>query len=496
MLRTRSRILRRAALCSVLLSLPACADAIHLDPGAGGSSSSHSASGTGGSGPIGCASNSDCPYPTAVCNTVQGVCVACLTVDDCAAKPGTVCSKSTCVCPGAGDSFCAGDAPGSGSCVDLKTSQTDCGQCGHACFGACAAGKCVDPWEPTAATSAPAARAWHTAIWTGSVMIVWGGLGASGPLSDGATYDPKKRVWTAIDPVGAPTPRYRHSAVWDSAHNKMIVFGGTDGSHESAGGGAYDVATHHWSTISGDGAPGPRQLHGAAFASGNMFIWGGENAGTALGDGASYTTASDTWSPMAAGAPSARREHVMVAAGSKIVVWGGYGDDSMGTPDQYLSDGAVLVNGAWMALNPSGAPSARRFASAVVSGTNVLVFGGYAGSDPFSDGALYPAGGDGAWTAFMGPTPDARAFHTAVLVTAGAPTMLVWGGQGIGGTFLASGAGLTASPPSWSSTIPSAPQGRYGHTAVSTGTTMIVWGGQIGGGNAFTSTGGVFDAAP
>ena len=35
-------------------------------------------------------------------------------------------------------------------------------------------------------------------MWTGSRMIVQGGFGDSGLLSDGASYDPATDSWTAI----------------------------------------------------------------------------------------------------------------------------------------------------------------------------------------------------------------------------------------------------------------------------------------------------------
>ncbi len=41
-------------------------------------------------------------------------------------------------------------------------------------------GGCIDEtWTATSTTNAPAARASHTAVWTGSEMIVWGGYGGS-----------------------------------------------------------------------------------------------------------------------------------------------------------------------------------------------------------------------------------------------------------------------------------------------------------------------------
>src|SRR5438270_5036421 len=34
---------------------------------------------------------------------------------------------------------------------------------------------CTDEWGATSTTNAPSARYYHTAVWTGSEMIVWGG---------------------------------------------------------------------------------------------------------------------------------------------------------------------------------------------------------------------------------------------------------------------------------------------------------------------------------
>jgi N-acetylneuraminic acid mutarotase len=498
MLRTRARFFAIVSSLFAAGPLAGCSDAIHLDPGSGGSTATHMTGTAGGGGSqIGCTSNADCPYPTPVCNTEVGHCAECLVVDDCAAKPGTVCSKAACVCPEKDATFCAAEAPASGTCVDLKTASTDCGTCGHGCFGACVNGKCADPWEETSNVDAPAPRVWHTAVWTGSVMIVWGGLGGAGPLGDGASYDPKKRTWTAIDSVGAPSPRYRHSAVWDASRGTMLVFGGTDGAREVESAGAYDVAKNHWTTLSTSGEPGPRQLHGATMVGTKMFIWGGESAGNAIGDGALYDPDQDAWSPLPTdAAPTARRQHIAISNGAKVVVWGGFGDDgALMMPNQYLSDGAVYdTNATSWSPTSSGPLSARGLSSAVTANGKVFIFGGKAGADPFPDGAAY--GSDDSWGSFIGANPDARAFHTAVFTgTGNKGQMVVWGGQGIGSVYLATGAGVSVSNLQWASVIPQAPQGRLGHTAVSTGTAMIVWGGQVGGGG-LTSTGGVFDASP
>src|SRR5262249_18646993 len=44
-------------------------------------------------------------------------------------------------------------------------------------------GRCIDNWVATTTTNAPVARWQHTAVWTGSEMIVWGGWSGSNYLN-------------------------------------------------------------------------------------------------------------------------------------------------------------------------------------------------------------------------------------------------------------------------------------------------------------------------
>lgn len=146
-----------------------------------------------------------------------GDCVECLVTDDCGAKEGTVCSKAQCVCPTTGDTYCLADFYGPARCVDVATSGSDCGLCGHQCFGSCKDQKCTDAWEPTAAAGAPSPRTRHVAVWAGTSMIVWGGSNGGSYLGDGATYNPDTRTWTPMSSANAPSPRDSATAVWTGA---------------------------------------------------------------------------------------------------------------------------------------------------------------------------------------------------------------------------------------------------------------------------------------
>src|SRR5438477_1963247 len=52
-------------------------------------------------------------------------------------------------------------------------------------------GECTDDtWTATTTANAPLGRYWHTAVWTGSEMIVWGGNHNGSYLNTGGRYDP------------------------------------------------------------------------------------------------------------------------------------------------------------------------------------------------------------------------------------------------------------------------------------------------------------------
>src|ERR1041384_328073 len=92
----------------------------------------------------------------------------------------------------------------------------------------------TDSWIPTSITNAPEARDSHTAVWTGSEMIIWGGFF----FNTGGRYDPNTDSWMPTSVTNAPTARYVHTAVWTGS--EMTVWGGYDGSNDVNTGGRYN----------------------------------------------------------------------------------------------------------------------------------------------------------------------------------------------------------------------------------------------------------------
>ena len=60
-------------------------------------------------------------------------------------------------------------------------------------------------------------------------MIVWSGFDQNGDFNDGGRYNLTANSWTALAITGAPSPRQYGSAVWTGS--EMLVFGGLAGSN-------------------------------------------------------------------------------------------------------------------------------------------------------------------------------------------------------------------------------------------------------------------------
>ena len=106
-------------------------------------------------------------------------------------------------------------------------------------------GGCMDDtW--TGMSGPPDGREGHTAVWTGSEMIIWGGeIYPIVVFGTGGRYNPSTDTWTATSTTDAPTPRALHTAVFTG--NEMIVWGGLDeNGFDLNTGGRYNPGTDSW----------------------------------------------------------------------------------------------------------------------------------------------------------------------------------------------------------------------------------------------------------
>jgi N-acetylneuraminic acid mutarotase len=366
----------------------------------------------------------------------------------------------------------------------------------RACIGALslllpAVAGATEIWLPTSLTNAPVPRTEHTAVWTGARMIVWGGETGSGSslFDSGGIYDPATDTWEPTSLTNAPTPRSRHTAVWTGS--RMIVWGGGWSSRFNSG-GIYDPATDTWTATSTTNAPEGRTDHTAVWTGSKMIVWGGiGTGGVAVPSGGIYDPATDTWTATSTtNAPTARWSHTAMWTGSKMIVWGGA--DTGLVP---FSSGGIYdpATDTWTATSTTNVPTARWGHTAVWTGSRVIVWGGVGAAMgvPLPSGGIYDPATD-TWTATSTTNaPTARYNHTAVWAGS---KMIVWAGFD-GSMSLNSGALYDSSSDVWTATsTTNAPTRRNAHAAVWTGSKMMVWGGNDGMTPA--NTGGTYEDVP
>jgi hypothetical protein len=97
----------------------------------------------------------------------------------------------------------------------------------------------ADAWATLESTGAPSPRSGNTVVWTGSEMVLWGGAGPPGHgiFSDGGRYNPATNAWAPVSTANAPGRRFDHTAVWTGT--EMLVWGGSGDISLLSDGGRY-----------------------------------------------------------------------------------------------------------------------------------------------------------------------------------------------------------------------------------------------------------------
>jgi N-acetylneuraminic acid mutarotase len=297
-----------------------------------------------------------------------------------------------------------------------------------------------DQWRPLASDGAPVPRAQPSAVWTGQEMLVWGGIvthvSRSGvPVFEtqgtGGRYDPASDTWQPISTDGAPGPRFAHAAVWTG--QVMLIWGGTnyqDGPDSTFGDGArYDPATDTWSPMSSRGAPSPRFAFPSVWTGTELVVWGAAydpvadawrplssvGAPAMLGNGVAafwtgsevlffdgqyggrYDPARDRWSAMAPSCFQAQ-PFVSVWTGQSLVAWGGTTPPECGDGGDACTwsfiDAVLTYNpasDAWSMASPPGSPGMALYEpSPLWTGTAMFLWGRDGDSGPQHAGLYVP----------------------------------------------------------------------------------------------------------
>jgi N-acetylneuraminic acid mutarotase len=244
----------------------------------------------------------------------------------------------------------------------------------------------TNQWTPMSTTGAPSPRWLHRLVWTGSEVMVFGGVGllpdaGSGTLGDGALYNPLTDQWRPLPSTNAPTPRYRPDML--RAGNEVIVYGGNDVTCHRDG-ARFDPTTNQWTAMSTTNAP--PSLCGFVWT-GAVSVWTGIDVlffGQYSGDpqvsGFRYRPATDTWSTLPRGDPCDRNEATGVWTGSEFITWGGGTYVGCSTP--FNSRRGYRYRPAtdtWAPMTLTGNPTQRERVGAVWTGSEMVLYGANGG---------------------------------------------------------------------------------------------------------------------
>ena len=147
----------------------------------------------------------------------------------------------------------------------------------------------------TSSTQGPEPRAGHTAIVANDHLIIWGGMGSNGLIGDGYIFSFDKEnadlegagsdisgVWTKLPTQGDPSPRIGHTANWTGS--EMVLFGGESNFGVTNTGYAYDLSMNKWRSLTTKGGAISRARHTSEWTGSQLIIFGGIADGIRISD--------------------------------------------------------------------------------------------------------------------------------------------------------------------------------------------------------------------
>jgi len=220
-------------------------------------------------------------------------------------------------------------------------------------------------WAPITPANPPVGRNYANAIYDAprDRMVLFGGRNHQDTWALPLTGSPG---WSELDdPNRPPTPHGAHSAVWDRPRQRMVVFGG-EGWDNPAMSDVRSLSLSGppvWSSLAPAGqTPVGRADHSAIYdpVRERMIVFGGREGSNArlLADVWAFSLAgAPAWTPLAPGAvaPGKRSSHTAIydPLRDRMIVFGGYDDALVYHNDTWAYD---LGGGGWQRLDPAGTP--------------------------------------------------------------------------------------------------------------------------------------------
>jgi hypothetical protein len=241
-------------------------------------------------------------------------------------------------------------------------------------------------WTNKNPTTKPSARSLHSMAYDSvhERTILFGGWNVGGYNDETWVYNLTDNSWTNMTITGnKPSARRYHSMTYDSTHDRTILFGGDDAGGDDDETWVYNLTDNTWTNMTPATSPSARSMHSMIYDSAydRVVLFGGDDAVGYNNETWVYNLTDNTWTNMTTTGdkPSKRSGHSMAydSAHDRTILFGG----TAGGDETWVYN---LADNTWTNMTTTGdKPSGRAYHSIVYDSAHdrTILFGGTTGGD-------------------------------------------------------------------------------------------------------------------
>lgn len=178
----------------------------------------------------------------------------------------------------------------------------------------------------------PSRRFGYVSVVHSNKLVLFGGFDGSQWLNDMYEFDFETKKWREINATGQ-LPSVRSCPAWAKDDTHVYIQGGYDGVERKSDFFACNLSTYTWTEMPSLGSPpSPRYFHSCCLYENKMYTYGGYNGSQRLADMYAYDFDTHTWSQIDCSngfCPSGRSSLVAQVHENMLFVFGGYNGDTV-----------------------------------------------------------------------------------------------------------------------------------------------------------------------
>ncbi|MEM3567313.1 MAG: kelch repeat-containing protein, partial [Thermoplasmata archaeon] len=161
----------------------------------------------------------------------------------------------------------------------------------------------ADTWSKITFASGPGQRYWATLTYHGSSgkLLLFGGNSSTQLLNDLWEFNPQTKTWVNRNPGSPPAPRFFHAVAYAEVTSKLYLFGGLGATGALSDFHEYNYTGNGWRTLTT--TPQSRYGHALGYLSGNLILTGGTDGTSTFGDTWRYTISTNSWQQLSPSSP-------------------------------------------------------------------------------------------------------------------------------------------------------------------------------------------------